>query len=84
MHTAIPAVNPTVMVIGMNLISEPNLNRPMKISISPAMSVAMTSPSMPFWATMLATMVAKAAVGPAICTRLPPRSDTINPATMAV
>ncbi len=38
----------------------------------PAMMVAATSPSMPSVATMPATMVAKAAVGPDICTRLPP------------
>ena len=47
-------------------------------------SVAITSPSIPFFATIPATIVTNAAVGPAICTRLPPKKDTRNPATIAV
>ncbi len=39
---------------------------------------------MPFLATMPATMVAKAAVGPDTCTALPPRAEIRNPAMMAV
>ena len=35
-------------------------------------------------ATIPATMVANAAVGPAICTQLPPRAEITKPATMAV
>ena len=50
----------------------------------PAIMVAMIRPSMPALATIPATMVAKAAVGPAICTRLPPRKEITKPATMAV
>ena len=46
--------------------------------------VATARPSMPFFATMPATMVANAAVGPAICTLLPPRAEMRKPATMAV
>ena len=42
--------------------------------------VATISPSIP----LFATIVAKAAVGPAICTLEPPRNDTRNPAIIAV
>ena len=48
------------------------------------MSVAATRPSRPSVATMPATMVAKAAVGPEICTREPPSMAMRKPATMAV
>ena len=82
--TAMPAVNPVVIVKGTKRMRAPNLNRPMKMSMMPAMMVAAMSPSMPSVATMPATMVAKAAVGPEICTRLPPRNAMRNPATMAV
>ena len=44
----------------------------------------MTSPSIPSLATMPATIVANAAVGPAICTLLPPSAEITNPATIAV
>ena len=43
----------------------------MSTSSTPAISVAATRPSSPSVATMPATMVAKAAVGPEICTREP-------------
>ena len=56
----------------------------MRINKIPAKTVATTSPSMPFRATIPATIVAKAAVGPAICTLLPPNAEIRNPATMAV
>ena len=46
--------------------------------------VAIMRPCVPSFITMPATIVAKAAVGPAICTLLPPRNDTMNPATIAV
>ena len=48
------------------------------------MIVAATRPSMPLAATMPATIVANAAVGPEICTGLPPSSAMRKPATMAV
>ena len=48
------------------------------------MSVARTSPEKPFSATIPATIVANAAVGPAICTRLPPSIEITKPATIAV
>ena len=50
----------------------------------PAMMVASASPLMPLLATIPATIVAKAAVGPAICTVLPPRNEMIKPAIIAV
>ncbi len=46
--------------------------------------VAAASPSIPFFATMPATIVANAAVGPAICTLLPPKKEITKPATIAV
>ena len=46
--------------------------------------VARINPSIPFCATIPATIVANAAVGPAICTRLPPKNDIRNPAMIAV
>ena len=65
-------------------MSDPSLKKPISMSSTPAMTVAATRPSMPSVATMPATMVANAAVGPEICTRLPPRNAMKNPATMAV
>ena len=50
----------------------------------PARMVATISPSVPSFMTIPATIVANAAVGPAICTRLPPKKDTRNPAMIAV
>ncbi len=82
--TAMPAVKPVVMVKGTKRMTAPSLNRPMRMSRMPAMMVAAMRPSMPSVATMPATMVAKAAVGPEICTRLPPRNAMRKPATMAV
>ena len=82
--TAIPEVKPVVIVYGMNLIRLPNRNNPIRIRITPANSVAMISPSIPFFATIPATIVANAAVGPAICTRLPPRKEITKPAVIAV
>ena len=63
---------------------DPSLKKPISMSSTPAMIVAATRPSTPSVATMPATMVANAAVGPEICTRLPPRKAMRNPATMAV
>ena len=82
--TAIPAVKPVVMVYGINLIRFPNFKNPIIIRIIPAIIVAITSPCIPFSATIPATIVANAAVGPAICTRLPPKNDITKPANIAV
>ena len=46
--------------------------------------VEITSPSNPSFATIPATIVANAAVGPAIWTLLPPSAEMTNPATIAV
>ena len=84
MVTAMPAVKPIVMVLGIKRMSFPSRSTPIRMSKSPAMMVAIISPSMPELATMPATMVAKAAVGPAICTLLPPKAEMRKPAMMAV
>jgi len=62
----------------------PSFSTPMSMRIIPAITVASASPSRPFLATIPATMVANAAVGPAIWTELPPRSETRKPAMIAV
>ena len=82
--TAIPAVKPVVIVYGIYLIRLPIRQTPIMIRIIPAITVASASPSIPFSAAMPATIVANAAVGPAICTRLPPRNEITNPAVIAV
>ena len=46
--------------------------------------MATISPSIPSWATIPATIVANAAVGPAIWTLLPPSAEMTKPATIAV
>ena len=68
----------------MKRIRLPSLSTPIRIRMTPAMTVARASPPMPCCATMPATMVAKAAVGPAICTQLPPKKEIRKPAMMAV
>lgn len=57
---------------------------PIMTSSIPAIIVAITRPPVPNWATMPATMVANAAVGPEILTLLPPRNEMTKPATIAV
>ena len=79
-----PAVKPVVIGSGIYLRRLPNLQKPMIMRMIPAMIVAMMSPCVPSFITIPATIVAKAAVGPAIWTLLPPRNDTMNPATIAV
>lgn len=46
--------------------------------------MATIRPSIPSCATIPATIVANAAVGPAICTLLPPSAEMTKPATIAV
>ena len=50
----------------------------------PAVLLAVARPLIPFLATIPATIVANAAVGPAICTVLPPRAEITKPAIIAV
>ena len=64
--TAIPNVKPAVIVPGIYFIRLPKRQSPIIIIIMPAITVDMTSPDIPSLATMPATIVAKAAVGPAI------------------
>lgn len=66
MVTAMLAVKPVVMVCGTKRMSVPRRMTPITISSTPAMMVAATSPLMPSVATIPATMVANAAVGPEI------------------
>ena len=68
----------------MNLIALPNLASPIATRITPAMSVATVSPSMPYFCTMPYTITTNAPVGPPICTREPPNAEMMKPATMAV
>ena len=84
MVTAIPDVKPVVIVYGIYLIRVPKWQKPMIIKIIPAKIVATTNPSKPFVATIPATMVANAAVGPDTCTSLPPKKEITKPATIAV
>ncbi len=69
---------------GMNLMTPPSLARPIRTSIHPAIKVAACSPSMPYFAVIPERMAMNAPVGPAICTRLPPKSVTTRPPITAV
>ena len=84
MMTPMPAVKPTITGAGMNLMTPPMRARPITSSIAPAISVATCSPAMPYWAVMPERIAMNAPVGPAICRRLPPNSDTRPPPMMAV
>ncbi len=68
----------------MYLIKEPNFNNPKITSIIPAINVAITSPSMPYFSMMPYIITTKAPVGPPIWTLLPPKNEIKNPAIMAV
>src|SRR5688500_3362853 len=84
MITAIPAVKPTMTGLGMNLITVPSRAMPMSSKMTPAMSVAICKPAIPWVAVMPASTAMNAPVGPEICTRVPPNSDVATPATIAV
>ena len=68
----------------MNLIIVPRWSTPKRMRKAPAMSVAMVSPSNPYCCMMPYMMMMNAPVGPPICTLLPPSSEMMNPATIAV
>ena len=51
---------------------------------TPAMRVAIVSPSNPYCWMMPYIIIMNAPVGPPICTFEPPKSETMSPATMAV
>ena len=61
-----PAVNPTVIVLGTYLIREPNLNKPIITNIIPAIITAVINPSNPCSAIIEYIIVTNAAVGPPI------------------
>ncbi len=84
MITPMPAVKPAMTGSGTKRITVPRRARPITTSITPAISVASCSPAMPYCAVMPDRIAMKAPVGPAICRRLPPVSDTRVPAMMAV
>ena len=62
----------------------PRRSKPKSMRNTPAMSVAMVSPLMPNFCMMPYMMMMNAPVGPPICTLLPPNTDMMNPATIAV
>jgi hypothetical protein len=70
--------------IGNELDDRPETRDAESSRITPASSVAICSPSMPYRAVMPDRMTTNAPVGPAICSRLPPNTETARPATMAV
>ena len=79
-----PLVKPTVTGRGMNLMTPPSLATPKPTRMTPAMSVAICRPLMPNFAVMAARMTMKAPVGPAICRRQPPKTETMMPAMIVV
>ena len=68
----------------MNLKIAPIRHSPITTSITPAMMVAITSPCIPYWATMPETITINAPVGPPIRYLDPPKTETRKPATTAV
>ena len=82
--SAIPAVKPTTTGYGINFTTVPSRNRPIRINIIPAISVATARPVRPNSVMIPATITMKAPVGPPICTELPPKADTMNPPIIAV
>ena len=84
MMTPMPAVKPTITGSGMNLMTTPSRATPSKARMTPAIRVAICRPSTPYLAVMPARITMKAPVGPAICTRLPPNTETSRPAMIAV
>jgi hypothetical protein len=79
-----PPVNPTITGAGMKRMTTPILATPMSTRMTPAMSVAASRPAMPYFAVTPARIATNAPVGPAICTRLPPKAATHAPPIMAV
>ena len=84
MIAPMPMVKPFTTDSGTSSTSRPARSRPATTRITPAMKVAVTSPSSPWTATTPATTTMNAPVGPPICTRLPPSAEIRKPATMAV
>ncbi|CCZ15563.1 unknown [Prevotella sp. CAG:487] len=68
----------------MNFMMVPSCRSPKSSRNTPAMSVAMVSPCMPYCCIIPYIITMKAPVGPPICTLLPPAIEMMKPATMAV
>ena len=64
--SAMPLVKPMITGRGMYFTALPVPVRPITTSITPAISVHMNSPSMPYCETMPATTTTNAPVGPPI------------------
>ena len=62
----------------------PRWRRPNITRNIPAINVAIAKPSIPYCWIIPYIIIIKAPVGPPICTLLPPNTDIISPATMAV
>ena len=71
-------------ILGMNLITAPNRAAPKATKMIPAMKVAICKPAMPCCAVIIESTAINAPVGPAICNRVPPKSDVKRQATIAV
>ena len=65
-RTAMPLVKPMVTGRGMKRTAAPRPVTPITTSMTPAISVHISRPETPNWATMPATMTTNAPVGPAI------------------
>ena len=57
---------------------------PIATRIAPAITVATASAPYPYWEIIPATTTINAPVGPPIWTFEPPKTDMMNPATIAV
>ena len=68
----------------MNLITPPIRAKPINSNITPAINVATCKPAIPYLAVMPARMAMNAPVGPAICNRLPPKTEIKPPPMIAV
>ncbi|MNF87563.1 hypothetical protein D3C84_700320 [compost metagenome] len=84
MITPMPAVNPTITGSGINLMIAPSRAIPSNNNMAPAIIVAICRPSIPCSAVTPARITMNAPVGPAICKRLPPKSETSRPPMIAV
>ena len=81
---AMPAVKPVVTGCGMNWMRRPSRANPIATRNTPAISPEISRPERPCFVTIGARMTMKAAVGPVTWYFDPPRTATIEPATMAV
>ncbi len=81
---AMPLVNPMMTGRGMKVTALPRCVSPSTIKMTPAIIVTISRPERPKRAMMPATITTNAPVGPAICRRVPPNSETMKPPAIAV